>query len=165
MRYSWREINGGHSGPLKRASEAEASWCRGASGSDQTVHIGHHKGLIVPMLWLAVLGQAGEGLAGRRNRETLYNAALLIGIIRQGLKSSHYFEDRHKAGGKCCSAPAPGPVGGLVSAPLLRCFCCGFLRGCCWGCSGSSVCLSKATCLFFISVPQNPGPVRSRERT
>lgn len=137
------------------------------SRSDQTVRIAHHKGLIVPMLWLAVLGQAGEGLAGRRNRETLYNVALLIGIIRHGLKSSHYFEDRHKAGGKCCSAPAPGPVSGLASAPLLRCFCCGFLQGCCWVCSGSSVCVSKVCVSFFspISVPQNPGPVRPRERT
>lgn len=36
-------------------------------------------------------------LAGRGNRETLYNAALLIEIIWHRLKSLHYFEDRHKA--------------------------------------------------------------------
>lgn len=50
------------------------------------------------MLWLAVLGQAGRG-----NRETLYNTVLLIEIIWHCLKSLHYFEDRQKAGEKCCA--------------------------------------------------------------
>lgn len=51
------------------------------------------KGLIVPML----------RLAGRGNRETLYNTALLIEIIWHRLKSLHYFEDRHKAETFCAS--------------------------------------------------------------
>lgn len=56
------------------------------------------KGLNVPMLWLAVLRQAGRG-----NRESLYNTVLLIEIIWHRLKSQHYFEDRQK---EKCRAPS-----------------------------------------------------------
>lgn len=54
------------------------------------------KGLIVPMLWLAVLWQAGWSQAGRGNRETLYNTVLLIEIIWYCLILLHYLEGREK---------------------------------------------------------------------
>lgn len=97
------------------------------------------KGLIVPMLWLA----------GRGNRETLYNTALLIEIIWHRLKSLHYFEDRHKAETFCASSISQ--LCQLVLFPHFLSYCFSFvLFGCCSH--------YRKLCFWHFSCWSNPSP-------